>query len=271
VRAFPLVPGIDLAGTVASSASPHWRPGDAVLLCGWGLGEERWGGLAERARVDGAWLTALPDGWTARDAMAAGTAGFSASLAAGILEPSVPRPGPVLVTGASGGVGSFAVMLLSAAGYDVVAATTTPDASAYLRDLGAVELVDTREIGADVRALGAQRWAGAVDNVGGDVLAGVISCTGAGGVVASVGNAGGMDLHTTVAPFILRGVSLAGVNSVRVPAPSRADAWQRLADRIPRARLRDVTERVGLDGAVDAAARVLSNRVTGRVVVDVRA
>jgi acrylyl-CoA reductase (NADPH) len=271
VRAFPLVPGIDFAGTVSESASPQWKAGDAVLLCGWGLGEERWGGLAQRARVDGSWLTALPDGWTTRDAMVVGTAGFTASLSAGVLERSVPTPGPVLVTGASGGVGTFAVMLLAGAGYEVIAATTTPDASGYLHDLGAREIVDTREIGADVRALGKQRWAGAVDSIGGSVLAGVISCTGADGVVAAVGNAGGMDLPTTVAPFILRGVSLVGVNSVRVPALTRVEAWRRLGDRVPRERLADVAEQIGLADAVEIAGRILANQVTGRVVVDVRA
>lgn len=271
VRSFPIVPGIDLAGTVAESASPQWQPGDAVLLCGWGLGEERWGGLARRARVDGSWLTALPDGWTTRDAMAVGTAGFTASLTAGVLERSVPAPGPVLVTGASGGVGTFAVLLLSAAGYDVIAGTTTPDATDYLHDLGATEIVDTREIGTDVRPLAKPRWLGAVDNVGGAVLAGVISATGPDGVVAAVGNAGGMDLPTTVAPFILRGVSLVGVNSVRVPAATRTEAWRRIADRIDRERLGAVVEEIGLGDTIDTARRILANEVTGRVVVDVRA
>ena len=271
VRSFPMVPGVDFAGTVAGSSSPEWAVGDRVVMSGWGMGEERWGGLAQRARVDGAWLTAVPDGWTSRDAMVVGTAGVTAALAAVAIERSVEAPGPVVVTGASGGVGSFSVMLLAAAGYDVLAATTTPDASAYLTALGATEIVDARELGTDVRALGKQRWAGAIDNVGGSVLAGVIASTNVDGTVVACGNAGGMDLPTSVAPFILRAVCLQGLQAVKVPAPTRRIAWQVLADRIPRARLDEVAEQVGLADAIDTAGRLLANQVTGRIVVDVRA
>jgi len=265
------VPGIDLAGRVAASSTPAWNVGDAVVLNGWGVGEDRWGGLAARARVDGGWLVPVPDGWTARDTMVVGTAGYTAGLAVAAIEHGVAAPGPVLVTGASGGVGTFAVMLLAAGGHDVIAATTTPDASAYLTELGANEIVDSRDLGTDVRPLGKQRWAGAVDNVGGSVLAGVLSSTNAGGTVAACGNAGGMDLPTSVAPFILRGVSLLGIDSVRVPVPTRLEAWQMLSERIPRERLDAVAEEVDLAGAVDTARRLLANDVRGRVVVNVRA
>src|SRR5262245_36456860 len=273
LRSLPMVPGIDFAGTVTESSSAEWKPGDAVVLNGWGIGEERWGGLAQRARVDGSWLVAVPDGWTTRDAMVAGTAGYTAALAVAALERHGIdlTAGPVLVTGASGGVGSFAVMLLSALGVEVLAGTSTPDAADYLRALGAVDIVDSRELGTDVRALGKQRWHAAIDNVGGSVLAGAIAATQYGGAVAACGNAGGMDLPTSVAPFILRGVSLLGIESVRLPRGPRLEAWKLLAERIPRERLADIAEEVGLAGAADAAARVLANQHTGRVVVDVNA
>src|SRR5215470_15040868 len=273
LRSFPMVPGIDFAGTVVESSSSEWNPGDPVVLNGWGVGEDRWGGLAQRARVDGRWLVAVPDGWSTRDAMVAGTAGYTAALAVVTFERhGIDRhAGPVLVTGASGGVGSFAVMLLAALGVEVLAGSSTPEASDYLRGLGASEIVDSRELGTDVRPLGSQRWNAAVDNVGGSVLAGVISATRYGGAIAACGNAGGMDLPTSVLPFILRGVSLLGIESVRMPRPDRIEAWTLLAERIPRARLADVAHEVGLAGAVETATRLLANQITGRVVVDVRA
>jgi acrylyl-CoA reductase (NADPH) len=271
LRQFPMVPGIDLAGTVRASSSSEWSVGDKVVLDGWGIGEERWGGLAQRARVDGSWLVPVPDGWSTRDAMAVGTAGFTAALAVGALDDhGLAAPGPVLVTGASGGVGSFAIMLLAAGGVDVIAASRTPDAAPYLTALGAGEIIDSAELGTDVRALAKQRWWGAIDNVGGSVLAGVLSSTTAGGAVAACGNAGGMDLPTTVAPFILRGVRLLGIDSVRIPRAARLDAWAMLAARVPRERLADVTAEVGLAEAIPTAARLLANELTGRVVVDVR-
>ena len=272
VRTFPMVPGIDFAGTVAESSAPAWKAGDAVVLNGWGVGEERWGGLATRARVDGSWLVATPAAFSARDAMVVGTAGYTAALAVRALEAGgvAPTSGSVVVTGASGGVGSFAVILLSSLGYDVIAATRTPGSSSYLTELGAKEIVDSDELGTDVRPLGKQRWAGAIDNVGGSVLAGVISATGYGGTVVACGNAGGMDLPTSVAPFILRGVSLVGIESVRAPAEARADAWALLAERTPRALLDAVGEEIGLGDVVPSARRLLANEITGRLVVDVR-
>jgi acrylyl-CoA reductase (NADPH) len=272
VRSFPMVPGIDFAGTVAASSSDAWAVGDAVVLNGWGVGEARWGGLAQRARVDGAWLVRTPDGYSTRDAMAAGTAGYTAALCVRALESHhvAPASGAVLVTGASGGVGSFAVILLAAMGYDVIAATRTPDASVYLTALGAREVVSSDEIGADVRALGKQRWAGAIDTVGGSVLAGVVSATNAGGTVAACGNAGGMDFPSSVAPFILRGVTLVGIDSVQTPVALRNDAWALLAARAPHEVLDEVAEEVALADAIPVAQRLLANEITGRVVVDVR-
>ena len=272
LRRFPMVPGIDFAGTVTESTSSEWQPGDAVVLTGSGAGEERWGGLAQRARVDGESLVPLPADWTCRDVMVAGTAGFTAALAVAALERRGLRAGgrPVLVTGASGGVGSFAIMLLAAVGIEVIAGSTSPDASDYLTSLGAHEVIDSRELGADVRPLGKQRWWAAIDNVGGAVLAGVLSSTAANGAVAACGNAGGMDLPTTVAPFVLRGVSLLGINSVLVPRAERVEAWTLLCERIPRRRLADIVEEIRLDDAIDTAARLLANQVTGRVVVNVK-
>jgi acrylyl-CoA reductase (NADPH) len=272
VRTFPMVPGIDLAGTVTESSDDAWSPGDAVVLNGWGVGEEHWGGLAQRARVDGSWLIPTPAGYSSRDAMAVGTAGYTAMLAVRALERGGvgASNGPVLVTGASGGVGSFAVIVLAAMGVDVIAATRSPDASSYLTELGAKEIVDSTEIGTDVRPLSKQRWAGAIDNVGGSVLAGVISATTYGGTVVACGNAGGMDLPSSVAPFILRGVSLVGIESVRTPTAARLDAWTALTERVPRALLDTVAQSVDLAGAIPVAHRLLANEITGRVVVDVR-
>jgi acrylyl-CoA reductase (NADPH) len=243
-----------------------------VLVNGWGVGEERWGGLAQRARVHGAWAVATPDEFSTRDAMVVGTAGYTAALAVRALEAGdvTPASGPVVVTGASGGVGSFAVILLASLGYEVVAATRTPSSSSYLTGLGATEIIDSDELGTDVRPLGTQRWSGAVDNVGGSVLAGVLSSTNSGGTVAACGNAGGMDLPTSVAPFILRGVTLVGIESVRVPVPQRIDAWSLVAQHTPRTLLDAVGEEIGLAEAIPAAQRLLANEITGRVVVDVR-
>jgi acrylyl-CoA reductase (NADPH) len=267
-----MVPGIDFAGTVVESSSAVWKAGDTVVLNGWGVGEERWGGLAQKARVDGAWLVATPGAFSTRDAMVVGTAGYTAALAIRALEARgvVPASGPVVVTGASGGVGSFAIIVLAAMGYNVIAATRSPGSASYLTDLGADEIIDSDELGSEVRPLGKQRWAGAVDNVGGSVLAGVISATSYGGSVIACGNAGGMDLPSSVAPFILRGVGLIGIESVRTPLDARVDAWNLLAERTPRALLDAVGEEIALGDAIPAAQRLLANEITGRVVVDVR-
>ena len=271
VRQFPMVPGIDAAGTVTASSHDNWNVGDEVVLNGWGVGEEHWGGLSQRARVDGAWLIPKPAALSARDCMVVGTAGYTAMLAVHALEQHGldPASGPVLVTGATGGVGSFAVVLLAAMGLDVIAATGKPDAAPYLTELGAKEIVDRDELGTDVRPLAKQRWAGAIDNVGGSVLAGVLSATSYGGTVIACGNAGGMDLPSSVAPFILRGISLVGIESVRTPIPVRVDAWNTLAERVPRALLDEVGHEVGLAEAVGVAGKLLGSDMTGRVVVDV--
>jgi acrylyl-CoA reductase (NADPH) len=271
VRSFPMVPGIDFAGTVVSSSHSEWNAGDAVVLNGWGVGEERWGGLAERARVDGAWLIPKPAALSARDCMAVGTAGYTAMLAVRALqrEGLDASAGPVLVTGATGGVGSFAIAALAALGVDVIAATGKREGS-YLTELGAKEIVDRDEIGADLRPLSKQRWMHAIDNVGGNVLAGVLSSTQYGGTVIACGNAGGMDVPTTVAPFILRGVRLIGIESVRAPIPARVDAWDALSTLVPRERIEGVVREVALPDAVEVADALLAGEMTGRVVVDVR-
>ena len=234
VRSFPMVPGIDFAGTVVSSSHAAWAVGDPVVLNGWGVGEERWGGLAEHARVDGEWLIPKPASLSARDCMVLGTAGYTAMLAVRALqrEGLDARSGAVLVTGATGGVGSFAIAILASLGVDVIAATGK-SAESYLRELGAKDIVDRDELGTDVRPLSKQRWAHAIDNVGGNVLAGVLSSTAYGGTVVACGNAGGMELPTTVAPFILRGVRLIGIESVRTPIPVRVDAWDALEHARP--------------------------------------
>jgi acrylyl-CoA reductase (NADPH) len=271
VRSFPMVPGIDFAGTVASSSNSEWEVGDSVVLNGWGVGEERWGGLAERARIDGGWLIAKPASLSARDCMAVGTAGYTAMLAVRALqrEGLDASAGPVLVTGATGGVGSFAIAALASLGVDVIAATGKSEES-YLTELGAKEIVDRDEIGADLRPLSKQRWAHAIDNVGGNVLAGVLSSTQYGGTVIACGNAGGMDVPTTVAPFILRGVRLIGIESVRAPIPARVDAWDALSALVPRERIEGVVRDVALPEVVDVADALLAGEMTGRVVVDVR-
>jgi acrylyl-CoA reductase (NADPH) len=271
VRSFPMVPGIDFAGTVVSSSHADWGVGDPVVLNGWGVGEERWGGLAERARVDGDWLIRRPAELTARDCMVLGTAGYTAMLAVHALqrEGLDAGSGSVLVTGATGGVGSVAIAILASLGVDVIAATGKRE-EPYLTELGAKEVVDRDEIGADVRPLGKQRWAHAIDNVGGTVLAGVISSTAYGGTVVACGNAGGMDLPTTVAPFILRGVRLVGIESVRMPTAARIEAWDTLSARIPRELIDTVGREIALPDSVQVAESLLAGDMTGRVVVDVR-
>ena len=271
VRSFPMVPGIDLAGVVQSSTDARYREGDAVLLNGWGVGETHWGGLAQRARVKADWLVAIPGGFTAAQAMSLGTAGYTAMLCVMALqrEGVVPEAGPVLVTGANGGVGTIAVALLSQLGFEVHASTGRPQEAEYLRSLGAREIVDRSTLNAPGKPLQKERWAAAVDSVGSHTLANVCASIRYGGVVAACGLAQGMDFPGSVAPFILRGVTLAGVDSVMAPTARRTQAWERLAREISPELLARNTETIGLGDAVATAERLLAGQVRGRVVVDV--
>ena len=269
VRRFPMVPGIDLAGTVESSTAEAFQPGDAVLLNGWGVGETHWGGLAEKARLESRWLIPLPSAFSARQAMAIGTAGYTAMLAVMALERQgvLPGEGDVLVTGANGGVGSYAIALLSRLGYRVIAATGRPQEEAYLRGLGAQEIIDRAELSEPGRPLAKERWMGAIDSVGSHTLANVLAATRYGGTVAACGLAQGMDLPSSVAPFILRGVTLAGIDSVMKPREERIEAWRRLAELIDPAQLDAITQTIGLEEAIDKAGELLAGKVRGRVVV----
>jgi acrylyl-CoA reductase (NADPH) len=271
VRKFPMVPGIDLAGTVEASGDPDWKPGDAVVLNGWGIGEAHWGGLAGKARVKGAWLVALPKPLGARQAMAIGTAGYTAMLSVLALERHGLRPGDgeVLVTGASGGVGSVAVALLAKLGHRVVASTGRAAEADYLRSLGAAEVIDRATLSSPGKPLGKERWAGAIDSVGSHTLANVCATTRYRGAVAACGLAQGMDFPATVAPFILRGVTLYGIDSVMAPRPLRLEAWSRLARDLDPAKLETITREIPLAEAIPAASEILAGKIRGRVVVDV--
>jgi acrylyl-CoA reductase (NADPH) len=273
VRAYPMVPGIDFAGTVVESRSAAYQPGDAVVLTGWGAGEWHWGGYATMARVKADWLVPLPAGLSLQQAMAIGTAGFTAMLCVMALEEhglqSVTRE--VLVTGAAGGVGSIAVALLANLGYNVTASTGRAEAHGYLRELGARQFVDRAELTAPGKPLESERWGASVDTVGGDVLAGVLRAMAANTSVAACGNAGGAALNTTVFPFILRGVNLLGINSVAVPTERRIAAWERLARDLPAAALDRMTRVVPLAAVPGLAGEILAGRVQGRVVIDVNA
>lgn len=272
VRKFPMVPGIDLVGVVAASQHPDYQPGDAVLLNGWGVGESYWGGLAQQARLNGDWLIPLPTGLTAQQAMAIGTAGYTAMLCVMTLERYgvQPKDGEVLVTGAAGGVGSVAVALLSQLGYRVTAMTGRLQDADYLRALGAAEVIERGQYAEPGKPLGKERWAGAVDVAGGHVLANVCASMQYQGVVTACGLAAGMALPATVAPFILRGVTLAGVDSVMRPRADRLVAWQRLTQELSLDKLALIgSQEVGLDEAIGLAARLLKGEVRGRVVVDV--
>lgn len=270
VRSFPMVPGIDFAGTVEESADPAWKPGDAVILNGWGVGETHWGGLAQLARVNGAWLVAKPAALSAEQAMAIGTAGYTAMLCVMALQRNgvTPDKGDIVVTGAAGGVGSVAIALLARAGYRVLAATGRREEEAYLKNLGAAELIDRAELSGPGKPLGKERWAGAVDTVGSHTLANVCAQTRYGGTVAACGLAQGMDFPATVAPFILRGVTLAGVDSVMAPLERRREAWARLAAELDPALLASMTTRTDLAGALAMAPDLLAGKVRGRLVVD---
>jgi acrylyl-CoA reductase (NADPH) len=274
VRQYPHVPGIDFAGTVEHSESPQFKPGDKVILTGWRVGEVHWGGYAEKARVKAEWLVPLPDGLTTRQAMAIGTAGLTAMLAAIALEQHglVAAAGEVLVTGAAGGVGSVAVAVLAQLGYRVVAATGRPQLRPYLEGLGAVDLVDRAALAArPVRPLDSERWAGAIDAVGGTTLATILTQLNYRASVAACGLAGGSDLPATVIPFLLRGVNLLGIDSVMCPSEERRAAWQRLARDLPLDRLERMIEMVPLAAVPDLASRILEGGLRGRTVIDVNA
>ncbi len=271
VRRFPMIAGIDAAATVETSSHPQWKPGDRVILNGWGCGETHLGTYAQKARVKGDWLVPLPAGLSGRDAMAIGTAGYTAMLCVMALERHgiTPALGPVIVTGAAGGVGSVAVALLSKLGYAVIASTGRPQEADYLRHLGATEIVAREELTGPARPLGKERWAGGVDAVGSTTLANVLSMTRYGGAMAACGLAGGMDLPTSVAPFILRGVSLLGIDSVMCPLPLRRQAWERLARDLDHAKLAEMTSEIGLDQVAEAARRITAGAVRGRIVVKI--
>ncbi|MGD8619897.1 MAG: MDR family oxidoreductase, partial [Gammaproteobacteria bacterium] len=272
VRRFPMVPGIDLAGTVEESSNPDYRVGDKVVLNGWGVGELHWGGLAQKARLKGEWLVPLPDAFTPQQAMSIGTAGYTAMLCVLALEKHgvTPDQGEIVVTGAAGGVGSVAVAVLSKLGYDVVAVSGRTEEADYLKGLGAAEIMDRSEFSEPGRPLGKERWAGAVDVVGSHVLANVCATTKYRGVVTACGLAGGMDFPATVAPFILRGVTLAGVESVMCPRPLRLEAWERLARDLDVSKLETMSREIGLSEVIDTAPSLLQGKVRGRVAVDVQ-
>ncbi len=274
VRSYPMVPGIDFAGTVVESSSPDYKPGDEVVLTGWWVGERYWGGYAQMARVKAEWLVPLPAGLSLQQAMSIGTAGLTAMLCVMVLEehgmtPTMERE--VLVTGSAGGVGSVAVALLANLGYKVVAATGRAETHEYLRSLGAHDMLDRTVLSAPGKPLESERWGAAVDTVGGDTLAGVLRSMAQGGSVAACGNAGGIALNTTVIPFILRGVNLLGVESVLCPQPRRRAAWARLASDLPKAAFDPITQVVALEEIPELGRQILKGQVRGRVVVDLQA
>ena len=271
VRRFPMIAGIDFAGTVEQSSHPQWKAGDKVICNGWGMGETHLGAYAEKARVKGDWLVRLPESMSTRDAMAIGTAGYAAMLAVLALEKHgvTPQHGPVVVTGAAGGVGSVAAAVLSKLGYHVLASTGRISEAPYLRGLGAAEVIDRNELSGPAKPLAKERWAGGIDSVGSTTLANVLSMTKYAGAVAACGLAGGMDLPTSVAPFILRGVCLLGIDSVMCPIELRKVAWHRLASDLDRTKLAEITHEIGLDQVIDAGAKILAGQVRGRIVVKI--
>jgi acrylyl-CoA reductase (NADPH) len=272
VRRFPMIPGIDFAGVVETSAHPDWKPGDNVILNGWGVGETHLGAYAEKARVKGQWLVRLPAAMSARDAMAIGTAGYTAMLAVMALERHGIKPGqgPVVVTGAAGGVGSVAVALLAKLGFQVIASTGRREEADYLKGLGASEIVDRTELAAAPKPIAKERWIAGIDSVGSTTLANLLAMTKYGGAVAACGLAGGMDLPGSVAPFILRGVSLLGIDSVMCSPPLRNEAWRRLESDLDRGKLEQMTRQIGLSEVIDVAGTILAGRVRGRIVVKIR-
>jgi acrylyl-CoA reductase (NADPH) len=271
VRRFPMIAGIDFAGTVAESSNPNWKAGDKVVCNGWGMGEAHLGAYAEKARVKGDWLVKLPAGLSARDAMAIGTAGYTAMLSVLALEKHglTPKHGPVIVTGAAGGVGSVAIALLSKLGYHVIASTGRVSESDYLKSLGASEIIDRAELSAPAKPIGKERWAGGIDSVGSTTLANLLSMTKYRGAIAACGLAAGMDLPSSVAPFILRGVCLLGIDSVMCPIELRRQAWDRLASDLDHAKLAEITQEIALDDVIAAGQKVLAGEVRGRLVVKI--
>jgi acrylyl-CoA reductase (NADPH) len=271
VRRFPMIAGIDFAGTVETSSHPAWKPGDKVILNGWGCGETHLGGYAQKARVKGEWLVPLPASMSARDAMAIGTAGYTAMLAVMALERHglTPASGPIAVTGAAGGVGSVAIAILAKRGFSVSAVTGRTGEADYLKGLGASEIVDRKDLAGPAKPLAKERWAGAVDSVGSTTLANLLSMTRYGGAVAACGLAAGMDLPGSVAPFILRGVCLYGIDSVMCPIERRREAWKRLETDLERPKLAAITREIGLSDVPDAAAAILAGQVRGRIVVKI--
>lgn len=271
VRRFPMIAGIDFAGTVEASSHPQWKAGDQVVCTGWGQGETHLGAYAEKARVKGDWLVALPQGLSARDAMAIGTAGFTAMLSVLALEKHgvSPKSGPVVVTGAAGGVGSVATAVLSKLGYHVIASTGRASEADYLKSLGAAEVIDRNELSAPAKPLAKERWAGGVDSVGSTTLANLLSMTKYGGAIAACGLAAGMDLPSSVAPFILRGVCLLGIDSVMCPIEPRKAAWQRLASDLDRSKLSEIITEIPLAEVPEWGAKILAGQVRGRIVVKI--
>jgi acrylyl-CoA reductase (NADPH) len=271
VRRFPMIAGVDLAGTVEQSSHPQWKAGDKVICTGWGMGETHLGAYAEKARVKGDWLVRLPTGMSTREAMAIGTAGFTAMLSVLALENHglTPNHGPVVVTGAAGGVGSVATAVLSKLDFHVIASTGRLSEADYLRGLGAAEVIDRSELSGPAKPLAKERWAGGVDSVGSTTLANVLSMTKYAGAIAACGLAAGMDLPTSVAPFILRGVCLLGIDSVMCPVELRKTAWSRLASDLDRTKLTEITHEIGLDQVIEAGAKILAGQVRGRIVVKI--
>ncbi|HLI99774.1 MAG TPA: MDR family oxidoreductase [Bradyrhizobium sp.] len=271
VRRFPMIAGIDFSGTVEQSSHPQWKTGDKVICNGWGMGETHLGSYAEKARVKGDWLVRLPQRMSLRAAMAIGTAGYTAMLAVLALEQHglTPASGPIVVTGAAGGVGSVATAVLSKLGYHVIASTGRMAEAGYLKALGAAEVIDRNELTGPAKPLARERWAGGVDSVGSTTLANLLSMTKYRGAVAVCGLAGGMDLPTSVAPFILRGVCLLGIDSVMCPIELRKTAWNRLAGDLDMAKLSEMTQEIGLGDVIEAGGRILAGQVRGRIVVKI--
>ncbi len=273
VRSFPMVPGIDVAGVVETSAHPDFKTGDRVILNGFGVGETHWGGLAQKARLRGDWLVPMPAAFTSKQAMAIGTAGYTAMLCVMALEQHgvAPEQGEILVTGAAGGVGSVAIALLSKLGYTVVASSGRPEEADYLQSLGATEVIDRAQLSEKGRPLGKERWAGVVDAVGSHTLANACATTKYGGTVAACGLAQGFDLPSTVMPFILRGVTLAGIDSVYRSKADRVEAWQRLAQDLDVSKIEAIMTEIDLHEAIDVANQQMAGQVRGRYVVNVNA
>jgi acrylyl-CoA reductase (NADPH) len=271
VRKFPMVPGIDLAGVVTQSSNAEWKVGDRVVLNGWGVGETHWGGLAQKARLKGEWLVPLPKAFTTRQAMIIGTAGYTAALCVDALinHGVKPEQGEILVTGATGGVGSIAIALLAKAGFKPVAATGKTAEGDYLKQLGATGVIDRNELASAGKPLQKERWAGVIDTVGSHTLANACAQTRYGGAVAACGLAQGMDFPATVAPFILRGVSLLGIDSVMAPKAVRLKAWERLARDLDTGKLDMIAQEIGLKDAIPAASQLLEGKVRGRLIVNV--